>query len=81
MTFLQALEVGWNDPNLWFRPVDWVGCGEAFGVEQESGAIVRLPSPHGGTRTTISAPAMLSEWELVTPDKVLKERHGKLPSL
>ena len=61
--------------NVWFRPVYTRGQGWAVALDN-AGFIVIVPSPRGSHDwSPINASAIIAEWEIVSPDKVLEERN------
>jgi hypothetical protein len=61
-----------QDGEMWFRPVDWSGTSYAYVVR--GGYTHLVPNHKGGhLEMTAKATLLLGEWEVVSPDTVLKE--------
>lgn len=62
---------GVSTGDMWFRPVIWRGSGQAYCVKD--GHCYLVPNARGGIRGMTSSVKYLSgEWEVVSPNEVLK---------
>lgn len=56
----------------WFRPVSWIGTGQALTIHERH-RIAVVPSPTGGRTWYANVEDLLDEWEVVDPNTVLDE--------
>lgn len=62
-----------DEDGNWFRPRRWKGRGLAFTIK--AGEIYRVPSSRGGELFMSYNPEdLMDDWEIISPDNVLKEQ-------
>lgn len=69
MNLLQAIEQAWDN---WFRPVEWMGSGDAYYEKVGGTYLTRIR--YGSFHMTSSIHYLTGEWEIVTPEQVIAER-------
>lgn len=69
MNLLEAIQ---NCGDNWFRPVEWSGLGNAIKI---SGGVCYVLNREGQqSYMTPFINLITGEWEIVTPEQVMKER-------
>lgn len=70
---VEELTHHYTGADRWFRPATWSGTGEAFAITD--GMTKLVPSARGGqVWMTCRVVELMGDWEIVTPDVVIKER-------
>lgn len=71
MTIQQAIRAARSTPDVWIRPVNMVGTGEALRVVNDR--ILRVPRGTPTQSYTLTVRDILDEWELVRAETVMME--------
>lgn len=73
MNILDAISaISISEGKLWCRPISWKGSVEALTLKNDE--LLLVPTLKGGSRYSLNyIEDIITEWEIVTPEEVLKE--------